>query len=305
MTLYTCLVTLSKLSAPFTPFMTEQIYQNLVVNLDPHAKESIHLTDYPVSDGSYINKALEQQMEELLKIIVIGRSLRNTSNMKNRQPLRKIFISSEKKLDNEYIDLLLDELNIKEAVYIKDASMFIDYELKPQLRTLGKKYGKFVPLIGEHLKSCDGQAVMDIFLKGDSYTFMIDDKEIVLDKDDVQSFSKQKGGFVSMTDNGITVVLDTNLDDELIKEGYIRELVSKIQTMRKDAGFNVTDKILVCIENSKYLEDLLADNFALMKHDIMANAISNSIDATFYKASWDINGIQCDLFVKQDKGGEK
>ena len=300
MTLYTCLVKLAGLSAPFTPFMTEQIYQNLVVNLDPHAKESIHLTDYPVADILYINKTIEQQMEELLKIIVIGRSLRNTSNMKNRQPLRKIFISSEKILDCEYIDLLLDELNIKEAVYIKDASMFIDYELKPQLRTLGRKYGKYVPMIGEHLKNCNGKTVMDIFEKGERYKFMLNDTEIVLDKDDVQSFTKQKGGFVSMTDNGITVVLDTNLDDELIKEGYIRELVSKIQTMRKDAGFNVTDKILVYLKNSKYLADLLADNFNLMKHDIMANSISEHADDTFYKASWDINGIQCDLFVKQD-----
>ncbi|MFA5341531.1 MAG: isoleucine--tRNA ligase, partial [Clostridia bacterium] len=227
LTLYTTLVTLAKLSAPFTPFITEQIYSNLVVNLDSSAPISVHLTDYPKADESYINKEMELQMEELLKVIVIGRSLRNTSNMKNRQPLRTLYVSSQKKLDDEYIALLKDELNIKEIVYISDASMFIDYSLKPQLRTLGKKYGKLLPSISEHLKNADGSHVIGLFEKGLNYEFILDDTQIILEKDDVLSETKQKGGFISHTDSGITVVLDTNLDEDLIEEGYIREIVSK------------------------------------------------------------------------------
>ena len=174
MTLYTCLVTLSKLAAPFTPFITEQIYNNLVANLDSSAPISVHLTDYPVADESLINKTMEQQMEELLKVIVIARNLRNTSGMKNRQPLRTLYVSSQNKLDNEYIMLLKDEMNIKEIRYISDASMFIDYSLKPQLRTLGKKYGKLLPDIAEHLKNADGAFVMGLFDKGLNYEFTLD-----------------------------------------------------------------------------------------------------------------------------------
>ena len=170
--------------------------------------------------------------------------------MKNRQPLRRLYIASENRLDDDYIALLKDELNIKEITYITDASMFIDYNLKPQLRTLGKKYGKLLPAISEHLKHADGAYVMGLFEKGLNYEFMLEGVAVILEKDDVLSETKEKGGFISHSDNGITAVLDINLDDELIEEGYIREIVSKIQTMRKEAGYDVTDKIILLIENN-------------------------------------------------------
>lgn len=299
LTLYTALVTLTKLAAPFTPFITEQIYNNLVVNLDSNAPVSVHLTDYPVSDESYIDIEMENQMNELLKVIVISRSLRNTSGMKNRQPLRRLYIASENRLDDDYIALLKDELNIKEITYITDASMFIDYNLKPQLRTLGKKYGKLLPAISEHLKHADGAYVMGLFEKGLNYEFMLEGVAVILEKDDVLSETKEKGGFISHSDNGITTVLDINLDDELIEEGYIREIVSKIQTMRKEAGYDVTDKIILLIENNDMLEKLLVKNFDAIKKDVLAIEIAKETDDSFYCAAWDINGTDADIKIKR------
>ncbi len=299
LTLYTALVTLAKLAAPFTPFITEQIYGNLVVNLDKSAPISVHLTDYPVCDESFIDKEMENQMEELLKVIVIARSLRNISGMKNRQPLRNLYISSEKKLEEEYIELLKDELNIKDITYVTDASMFIDYNLKPQLRTLGKKYGRLLPAISEHLKNAGGAYVMGLFEKGLNYEFTVDGNTVVLGKEDVLSETKEKDGLISQSDNGITVVLDINLDEQLIEEGYVREIVSKIQTMRKDAGYDVTDKITVYIESSDMLEKLIVKNFPSIMKDVLATGIAKAADASFYCAAWDINGVQADIKIKR------
>lgn len=299
LTLYTALVTLAELAAPFTPFITEQIYGNLVVNLDKSAPISVHLTDYPVCDESFIDKEMENQMEELLKVIVIARSLRNISGMKNRQPLRNLYISSEKKLEEEYIELLKDELNIKDITYVTDASMFIDYNLKPQLRTLGKKYGRLLPAISEHLKNADGAHVMGLFEKGLNYEFTVDGNTVVLEKEDVLSETKEKDGLISQSDNGITVVLDINLDEQLIEEGYVREIVSKIQTMRKDAGYDVTDKITVYIESSDMLEKLVVKNFPSIMKDVLATGIAKAADASFYCATWDINGVQADIKIKR------
>ncbi len=299
LTLYTALVTLAKLAAPFTPFITEQIYGNLVVNLDKSAPISVHLTDYPVCDESFIDKEMENQMEELLKVIVIARSLRNISGMKNRQPLRNLYISSEKKLEEEYIELLKDELNIKDITYVTDASMFIDYNLKPQLRTLGKKYGRLLPAISEHLKNAGGAHVMGLFEKGLNYEFTVDGNTVVLEKDDVLSETKEKDGLISQSDNGITVVLDINLDEQLIEEGYVREIVSKIQTMRKDAGYDVTDKITVYIESSDMLEKLVVKNFPSIMKDVLATGIAKAADDSFYCAAWDINGVQADIKIKR------
>jgi len=299
LTLYTALVTVAKLAAPFTPFITEQIYGNLVVNLDKSAPISVHLTDYPVCDESFIDKEMENQMEELLKVIVIARSLRNISGMKNRQPLRNLYISSEKKLEEEYIELLKDELNIKDITYVTDASMFIDYNLKPQLRTLGKKYGRLLPAISEHLKNAGGAYVMGLFEKGLNYEFTVDGNTVVLEKDDVLSETKEKDGLISQSDNGITVVLDINLDEQLIEEGYVREIVSKIQTMRKDAGYDVTDKITVYIESSDMLEKLVVKNFPSIMKDVLATGIAKAADDSFYCAAWDINGVQADIKIKR------
>ncbi|HHT94473.1 MAG TPA: isoleucine--tRNA ligase [Clostridia bacterium] len=299
LTLYTALVTLAKLAAPFTPFITEQIYGNLVVNLDKSAPISVHLTDYPVCDESLIDKEMENQMEELLKVIVVARSLRNISGIKNRQPLRNLYISSEKKLNQEYIELLKDELNIKDITYVTDASMFIDYSLKPQLRTLGKKYGRLLPAISEHLKSADGAHVMGLFEKGLNYEFTVEGNAVVLEKDDVLSETKEKDGLISQSDNGITVVLDINLDEQLIEEGYVREIVSKIQTMRKDAGYDVTDKITVYIESSDMLEKLVVKNFPSIMKDVLATGIAKAADDSFYCATWDINGVQADIKIKR------
>lgn len=299
-TLYTCLVTLIKLAAPFTPFITEEIYSNLVVNLDKSAPKSVHLTDYPEYDPSFINLDMEDQMEELLKIIVMGRSMRSTSNIKNRQPLSKLYITSDKKLDKAYLDLLKDELNIKEIMYIDDPTMFIDYNLKPQLRTLGKKYGKHVPAIREHLQNADGSKVMELVNQGLVYEFMLDDVKIELEKDDILSETKQKEGHVSLSDYNITTVLDTNLDDLLIEEGFVRELVSKIQTMRKDADFNVTDKILYSIEKSERLLEIALKNSDWINKETLANGYVDKTDESFYEMLWDINGIEALIKIKRD-----
>ena len=299
MTLYTCLVSLAKLTAPFTPFITEQIYNNLVLSLDETAPLSVHLTDFPQADESFIDKDMENQMEELLSIIVMARSLRNTSNMKNRQPLKTLYVTSDNKLNSEYIELLKDEMNIKNIEYINDPSIFIDYDLKPQLRTLGKKYGKLLPSISEHLKNADGNYVMSLFEKGNTYKFEIDNTKIILEKDDILSETKQKGGLVSLTDNNITVVLDTNLDDELKKEGYIREIVSKIQTMRKEAGYDVTDKIILCMKDSDYLANLIKLNFETVKLDILATELTEDLDDSYYSTQWDINGISLNICIKR------
>ena len=244
-TLYTVLTTLAKLSAPYTPFMAESIYQNLVPNFYKDAPKSVHLTTFPTADESFIDKDLEKGMEKVLDIVVLGRAVRNASNVKNRQPLQKVFVCAENQaeLSQALADIAKDELNVKELEYLNKATDFISYTVKPQLKTLGPKYGAKLGAIRNYLANCDGTAlVMEVKEKG-SFTVNLDGADITFTADDLLISSESKEGFASLSDNGITVVLDTLITPELKLEGDIREIVSKVQTMRKDAGFNVTDKI--------------------------------------------------------------
>ena len=247
MTLYTTLVTLCKTAAPMIPFMTESIYRNLVCSIDKTAPISIHLCDFPEVKEEWIDKELEDNMEDVLNAVVIGRACRNSTNIKNRQPIGKLYIKADWKLNEYFTAIIADELNVKEVEYTDDVRAFTSYSFKPQLKTLGPKYGKHLNAIRTALSTLDGNATMDELNTKGSFTINADGEDIVLEKDDVLIEMTQKEGFVASSDKGITVVMDTNLTPELIEEGFVREIVSKIQTMRKDAGFEVMDKITVYV----------------------------------------------------------
>ncbi|MBO5285332.1 MAG: class I tRNA ligase family protein, partial [Clostridia bacterium] len=246
-TLYTVLTTLAKLSAPFTPFMAESIYQNLVPKFYKDAPISVHLTSFPVVDESFIDAKLEKGMEDVLNIVVLGRAARNSSNLKNRQPLAKVFVCAEgaTKLSTDLADIAKEELNVKELEYLSQATDFIKYNLKPQLKTLGPKYGKNLGLIKKFFAECDATEVVSTVKKGEVYKVTYEGVDFEFTQDDLLISSESKEGYVAESDFGITVVLDTLVTPELKLEGDVREIISKVQTMRKDAGFEVTDKIKV------------------------------------------------------------
>jgi len=276
-TLYTVLVTLSKLTAPYTPFISEMIYQNLVAGLFPAAPKSVHLCAYPQAEEEYIDKELEKAMEQVQSIVVLGRAARNAGNLKNRQPLAKMFVVSEKdvSLSKEEQSIVLDELNVKEFKVAEDAELYISYKLKPQLKTLGPKYGRQLGEISRFLADCNAKEVVNAVKNGGSY--QIPDTEITLSYDDLQIFTESADGYVAAEDNGVTVALDCELTEELILEGVERELVSKIQNMRKEAGYEVTDRIEVYYKaEGRALTVLKRGNFA---PDVLAEKISAGIPA--------------------------
>ncbi len=256
MTLYTALVTLSKAAAPLIPFMTEEIYQNLVCTVDKSAPESIHLCDYPVADETMIDKDLEADMDEVLKIVVLGRAARNGSNMKNRQPLSNMVVKAEKELGEFYVDIIREELNLKAVTFTDDVSSLVSYTFKPQLKTLGPKYGKQLGEIRNVLAGLNSSAKAELDANG-MLKLNLTDGEITLFPEDLLIDSQQKEGIFTLTDNGITVALDTVLTDELVEEGFVREIISKIQTMRKEAGFEVMDHIVVGVDGNPKIADIL------------------------------------------------
>ncbi len=288
MTLYTVLTTLTKLAAPYIPFMTEEIYNNLVLSVDTNAPKSVHLCDFPTYDENLIDVELEKNMDLILDIVVLGRSGRNDANIKNRQPIGTMYVKSDKELPGNYLDIIKEELNIKNVKFVDNAENFTSYSFKPQLRTLGKKYGKYVPKIGEYLKSNDGSELMDE-LKAGSIKFKVDDSDIELLEEDVLIETAQKDGYMACSDNGITTVLDTNLTEELIEEGFVRELISKIQTMRKEAGFEVLDKIEVGVANNDKIKNIMTNNCDVIKADVLANEI-NFDKINGFDKEWSING---------------
>ena len=237
MTLYTALVTISKAAAPMIPFMTEDMYQNLVRSVDPSAPESIHLCDFPQVKEEWINKELEDDMEALLKVVVLGRAARNTANIKNRQPIAQMYVKADHELSEFYVKIIEEELNVKKVTFTEDVRAFTSYTFKPQLKTVGPKYGKLLGRIRQALTELDGSAAMDTLNESGALTFDFDGQEVVLTKDDLLIDVAKKDGYVTEEDNYVTVVLDTNLTPELIEEGFVREVISKIQTMRKEAGF--------------------------------------------------------------------
>ena len=301
MTLYTCLVTISKAAAPMIPFMTEEIYQNMVRSLDNDAPESIHLCDFPAVEEAWIDTELEENMKELLKIVVFGRACRNSANIKNRQPIGNMYIKAEQALPQYYVEIIEDELNVKHAEFSSDVSAATTYSFKPQLRTVGPKYGKFLKGIQEALSSLDGNEAYAALKKDGFITLPEVDASIKLAEEDLLITQKSQEGFVSDGDNDVTVVLDTNLTEELLNEGFERELISKIQTMRKEAGFEVMDHITVAFEGSAKIEeifDAFGDNIA--EEVLATELLKGSVEG--YDKSWNINGEKVNLVVAKNNG---
>ena len=288
MTLYTALVTISKTAAPMVPFMTEEIYQNLVRSIDETAPESIHLCDFPQVEEGFIDKELEAKMDEVLKVVVMGRAARNTANIKNRQPIAKMFVKAEA-LPEYYQEIIEDELNVKAVEFTDDVRAFTSYTFKPQLKTVGPKYGKQLGNIRKALTELDGNAAMDTLNEKGALTFNFDGAEVVLTREDLLIDMAQTEGYVSEGDNTVTVVLDTNLTPELVEEGFYRELVSKIQTMRKEAGFEVMDHIYVYADNNDTITGIIKKYADQLKGEVLADSITLGQMAGHAK-EWNING---------------
>ncbi len=296
-TLYHTLVTLAKLIAPYVPFVAENIYQNLVRGFDKSAPLSVHLCAYPVADESMIDENAEKYMEDVVEVVVLGRSCRNTANIKNRQPLGKMMIKSDRKiaLPEEYFEIVADELNVKDFEIVSDVSEYVGYELKPQLRTLGKKYGPLINQIREFLAACDGTEVVNAVRGGGIFRTELGGTEAEFAEEDLLISPRNKPGFVAASDRGVTVVLDTNLTPELVREGNLREIVSKVQTMRKEAGFEVTDHILL-----RYESETLAELFAepSLAADVLADRVERGTGGEFVK-EWNVNGHKVTISVSK------
>ena len=288
MTLYTALVTVAKAAAPMIPFMTEDIYQNLVRSIDTDAPESIHLCDYPEVNEAWIDKDLEANMEELLEIVVLGRACRNTANIKNRQPIGTMYVKAEKAMDKFYTDIIADELNVKEVKFADDVESFISYSFKPQLRTVGPKYGKLLNGIRTALSEIDGTAAMKALRDNGVLVLDIDGNRVELAEEDLLIETAQSEGYVTETDGETSVVLDTNLTPELIQEGFVREIISKVQTMRKEAGFEVMDKIIVYAKDNDKIMDIMKANQDEIKREVLAENIVLG-EAEGYTKEWNIN----------------
>ena len=298
MTLYTALVTISKAAAPMIPFMTEDIYRNLVCSIDPSAPESVHLCDFPEVDEAHIDSQLEADMEVVLEAVVIGRACRNTANIKNRQPIGKMYIKAGKELSDFYVDIIRDELNVKEAELTDDVSKLTTYSFKPQLKTLGRRFGKKINDVRQILAELDGQAAMAELNEKGTLTIQVDGQDEALEKEDLLIEAAQMEGYVSDSDHGITVVLDTNLTPELLEEGFVREIISKVQTMRKDAGFEVMDHIRVSMQDNDKVQKVIQDNEAQIKSEVLADEVSYD-GAKGSVKEWSINGEKVTLGVEK------
>ena len=300
MTLYTSLVTLCKVAAPMIPFMTEEIYLNIVAGIDKTAPESIHLCDFPVANEAYIDKELEANMDEVLRIVVVGRACRNAANIKNRQPIGKMYVKAEAELSDFYKEIIEDELNVKEVEFTNDVRAYSSYSFKPQLKTVGPKYGRLLGKIKQALSEVDGNTAMDELNEKGQLTFDFDGETVELTKDDLLIEIAQTEGFESGNDGDITVVLDTNLTPELVEEGFMREIISKIQTMRKEAGFEVMDKITVYSDGNDKIAELISKNEDTVKNDVLATEIvTGKIDG--YSKEWNINGENVTFGVKKNQ----
>ena len=298
MTLYTALVTICKAAAPMIPFMTEDIYQNLVRSNDANAPESIHLCDFPVVNKDHIDKKLEEDMEDVLDAVVMGRACRNEAAIKNRQPISRMYIKSDFTLSEFYQEIIEDELNVKEVVFTDDVRDFTSYTFKPQLRTVGPKYGKQLGGIQKHLAALDGNAAMDELNADGALKFDVDGVAVELTKDDLLIDMAQKEGYVSQEDNRMTVVLDTNLTPELVEEGFVYEIISKIQTMRKESGFEVTDHIRVSINGNDKLSEIAQKNKEAISGKVLADELTSGAEYGVSK-EWNINGENAVIAVER------
>ena len=298
MTLYTALVTLCKAAAPMIPFMTEEIYQNIVRKVDEAAPESIHLCDYPAVNEDQIDAELEDNMDEVLKIVVMGRACRNTANIKNRQPIGQMFVKANQALPEFFADIVKDELNVKKVTFTDDVRSFTSYSFKPQLKTVGPKYGKLLGGIRQALPALDGNAAMDELNANGALKLDINGNEVVLTKEDLLIETAQMEGYVSEQNNDLTVVLDTNLTPQLVEEGFVRELISKIQTMRKEAGFEVMDKIRIFASGNETIGQILDKFREQIQNEVLAQSIElNMVQG--YQKEWNINGEKVVLGVEK------
>ena len=298
MTLYTALVTTAKAAAPMIPFMTEAIYQNLVRSIDKEAPESVHLCDFPTADERHIDKKLEEDMDEVLDIVVLGRAARNTASLKNRQPIGKMFVKADHELSRFYVEIIEEELNVKSVEFVEDVRSFTTYSFKPQLKTVGPKYGKQLANIRKALAELDGNAAMDTLNAKGALSFDFGGEPVVLTKEDLLIDMAQTEGYVSEGDNQVTVALDTNLTPELLEEGFIRELVSKIQTMRKEAGFEVMDHICVYQTGNERIAKLLDTHGETIGREVLADQIRTGETGGYVK-EWNINGEKTALGVEK------
>ena len=298
MTLYTALVTVAKAAAPMIPFMTEDIYQNLVRSIDKDAIESIHLCEFPAVNEAWIDKKLEADMKELLEIVVLGRACRNTANIKNRQPIGTMFVKAEEKMDKFYTDIIADELNVKEVKFADDVESFISYSFKPQLRTVGPKYGKLLGGIRQALTDIDGSKAMADLKANGVLVLDIDGNKVELTEEDLLIETAQTEGYVTESDGETSVVLDTNLTEELLEEGFVREIISKVQTMRKEAGFEVMDKIRIFVKDNDKIMNLMNSHAEEIKAEVLAQDIAlGEMDG--YTKEWSINKEQVTLGVSK------
>ena len=298
MTLYTALITLSKISAPMIPFMTEEIYQNLVRSVDKNAPESIHLTDFPKVNEEFIDKDLEVSMDEVLDIVVLGRAARNSANIKNRQPIGNMYVKAENVLSPFYVEIIEDELNVKAVEFKDDVEEFVSYSFKPQLKTVGPKYGKLLGKIKESLSNLDGHKAMQELNNDGALNFEFDGEKVVLGREDLLIETAKNDNFVTEADNKVTVVLDIRLDDALLEEGFVRELISKIQTMRKEAGFEVVDHIVLSQSGNDRIAEIIKKNEAVIKNDTLADEIVyNNVEG--YTKDWNLNGEHTSLGVSK------
>ena len=298
MTLYTALITISKAAAPMIPFMTEDIYQNLVRSIDKDAPESIHLCEFPKADAAWIDKKLEKDMETVLKAVVMGRACRNTANIKNRQPISTMFVKTEHDLTDFYKDIIAEELNVKEVRFTGDVREFTSYIFKPQLKTVGPKYGKLLGSIQKMLASLDGNAAMDELRADGALKFMAGETEVSLTEEDLLIEMTQKEGYVTESDNRMTVVLDTNLTDALVEEGFVLEIISKIQTMRKEADFEVTDRIRVSFAGNEKVADIALRNKEAIAGKVLAESMATGETLAVAK-EWNVNGENVTISVER------
>ena len=299
MTLYTALVTICKAAAPMIPFMTEDIYQNLVRSVDKTAPESIHLCDFPAVDEKMIDTELENDMDEVLKIVVLGRAARNSANIKNRQPIGNMYVKANKALSDFYKEIIEDELNVKAVTFKDDVSEFSDYVFKPQLKTVGPKYGKHLNAIREYLSNVNGREAMNTLKTEGALKFEADGTEVSLAEEDLLIETAKSDDYVTEADAVVTVVLDIQLTEELLEEGFVREIISKVQTMRKEAGFEVMDKITISVANNDKVSEIMKRNEETIFHDVLATDVQYG-EVKGYTKNWNINGEKVDLGVEKN-----
>jgi isoleucyl-tRNA synthetase len=298
MTLYTCLVTVAKVAAPLVPFMTEDIYRNLVCSVDKSAPVSVHLCDFPAADESFIDPSLEENMDEVVDIVVLGRAARNAATIKNRQPIKTMYVNAKRTPDESFIDVIAEELNVKEVVFTDNVREFTTYSFKPQLRTVGPKYGKYLGKIRQMLTELDGNDAMDELKAKGSISLDLGDTVALLAEEDLLIEMTKREGFESLSDKGITVVIDKNLTPELIEEGNVREIISKVQTMRKDAGFEVMDNIRLAFSSSDAVIAVAKNNKDEICDQTLAKEMLFDTELAFAKR-WNVNGEDVVISVEK------